>query len=702
MIAAIAIVAASNASLPSALKAAAAWLGAVTGILGFVGQVITWASAEPASRADSVRSQAEAAARSLGGLALRRWRDEVNMRQLDDPAPARVRWRLAERIVMDHPGTVFGQRGGLLPNRARLEGAADDIRKLAVSFRGLPRRRLVITGQPGAGKTTIAVLLLRELLEHPAPGEPVPLLFTLSGWNPGRDSFRAWLARRVRADYPQAVTEEVARRLVDDRMILPILDGVDEVPLGVRADMVRAWNEVASDPLILTCRAAEFRDVVTDADGDVLTAAAVIGLEPLTPHDTSDYLQKCLSPGRLRSPGWQRVLSHLRRGESGPLARALTNPLALWMFRAIYITSGEDPAVVIDPARFADAAAIRDHLLDELVPAVLAARRNDHPAGVRAPSRHRNPAGYRRSLAFLARGLSQSGTRDIAWWRFGRVLMPPPLLRRVTGGVTVLAVAAVPGIAAARIGASAIPASNVILVAAYWLLMVALAVLAACQADRAPLYVDWAAFRRYLVRIMLAAASLFVIGDAVFTSVNRYAADTSPPALYILLATVSAASLFALFGAVILFTYKIRSALKHPRYLVSGDGPATPRSSVNGDLAAQVLRVFGIDVVLPAMLLSGLPCLIVFSSLDDGPIALSFFGMCLIFWVPSAASFYLITRLALFLSGHLPWRLMPFLEDAHRLGFLRQVGPVYQFRHAELQDRLAAPPPGPRPRRPSS
>src|SRR5215470_16108283 len=47
-------------------------------------------------------------------------------------------------------------------------------------------------------------------------------------------------------------------------------------------------------------------------------------------------------------------------------------------------------------------------------------------------------------------------------------------------------------------------------------------------------------------------------------------------------------------------------------------------------------------------------------------------------------------------SYHLAWRrqlprhLMQFLDDAHRLGLLRAVGPVYQFRHAELQDHLAA------------
>ena len=39
---------------------------------------------------------------------------------------------------------------------------------------------------------------------------------------------------------------------------------------------------------------------------------------------------------------------------------------------------------------------------------------------------------------------------------------------------------------------------------------------------------------------------------------------------------------------------------------------------------------------------------------------------------------------------HTPVRLITFLEDARERGVLRTVGPVYQFRHARLQDRLAA------------
>ena len=41
------------------------------------------------------------------------------------------------------------------------------------------------------------------------------------------------------------------------------------------------------------------------------------------------------------------------------------------------------------------------------------------------------------------------------------------------------------------------------------------------------------------------------------------------------------------------------------------------------------------------------------------------------------------------LRWHTPVRLMRFLEDARERQVLRTVGPLYQFRHARLQDRLA-------------
>jgi hypothetical protein len=57
--------------------------------------------------------------------------------------------------------------------------------------------------------------------------------------------------------------------------------------------------------------------------------------------------------------------------------------------------------------------------------------------------------------------------------------------------------------------------------------------------------------------------------------------------------------------------------------------------------------------------------------------------------MPDSNSAYGISRIWLALHNQLPWRLMSFLADAHRRGVLRQAGVVYQFRHLELQHRLA-------------
>ena len=53
---------------------------------------------------------------------------------------------------------------------------------------------------------------------------------------------------------------------------------------------------------------------------------------------------------------------------------------------------------------------------------------------------------------------------------------------------------------------------------------------------------------------------------------------------------------------------------------------------------------------------------------------------------------YSLVRGWLALHHRLPWQLMGFLDDAHQRGVLRQTGAVYQFRHIELQHRLATRP----------
>jgi hypothetical protein len=54
-----------------------------------------------------------------------------------------------------------------------------------------------------------------------------------------------------------------------------------------------------------------------------------------------------------------------------------------------------------------------------------------------------------------------------------------------------------------------------------------------------------------------------------------------------------------------------------------------------------------------------------------------------------AWSHWRVSQLILVVRANIPLRLMSFLQDAHKRGILRQSGTVYQFRHLELQHRLA-------------
>jgi hypothetical protein len=58
-----------------------------------------------------------------------------------------------------------------------------------------------------------------------------------------------------------------------------------------------------------------------------------------------------------------------------------------------------------------------------------------------------------------------------------------------------------------------------------------------------------------------------------------------------------------------------------------------------------------------------------------------------------------LARPVLASAGHLPLRVMTFLDDAYERGVLRRAGPSYQFRHARLQDALASSAGDPEPHR---
>ncbi|MFJ9563204.1 hypothetical protein ACIRQQ_24550 [Streptomyces fuscichromogenes] len=431
------------------LSACAAALAALTGVLRFwwadaategvlvsaIGTLVSVAAlvadvlrgdAEPVPR--SAEEDRRRAADALAEAVREQWAAEARLRRLQDPEPIEVDWAPADRRLADHPENV--RRGGRLP-----APRAWRVEDLAAWFAGLPGRRLVVLGGPGSGKSVLAMRFVLARLAARRPGGPVPVLFPLAGWDPLRTGLRDWLADRLAADYRPLGTvldgsRTLARSLLDTGLVLPVLDGFDELARPAYGEAVRRINAELDDdlPLLLTSRRAAWSAAVTDAD--VLTAAEVVELLPLDLAQASAHLERTARPLRtadgVSGTAWTPVLAELARRPRSAPARVLTTPLMVALARAVYGDTSRDPSELLDQERFASVGAIEEHLLGAFVPAAFADA--DPPAAADAERR----------LTLLARALHQRDTGRLAWWELEALL--PRTLRVFGPGLLSMAV----------------------------------------------------------------------------------------------------------------------------------------------------------------------------------------------------------------------------------------------------------------------
>lgn len=162
---------------------------------------------------------------------------------------------------------------------------------IAQVFQQEAGRHLLILGEPGFGKTTTLLQLAQDLLKkakHDA-NLPIPVVFTLSGWAQKQQPLPEWMAGQLSAVYqiPKAIGEVWLR----EHRILPLLDGLDEVPAGQRAACALAINDFAGEAgltgLAVTCRQQEYEAL---AAGSKLHLNAAINLQPLRPEQVEKYL----------------------------------------------------------------------------------------------------------------------------------------------------------------------------------------------------------------------------------------------------------------------------------------------------------------------------------------------------------------------------------------------------------------------------
>src|SRR5215469_5290838 len=423
------------ASRPGQLPAEAAGftgrtaeLAALTSIPNGAGARADAGDGAPGTVAMPARQRLDKAARELATAVARQWTAEAIMRSLGRPEPIQLRWSITRRMAAVAPSALAGRdpRTGAAP--PNLHG---DLSGLITEFRRLPKRQLVVLGEPGAGKTALAVLLTLGLLTNPEPREPVPVLLPLSSWDPRNEHLYTWLAHKLTEEYPGLANAAVygpyaAQRLVADECVMPVLDGLDETPPELRAAAIDAIDLATAGgrPLVVTCRSTEYEKAVL-REGVTLAAATVVEIQPVDVEDTARFLTARQLPSHSR---WQPVIEHLRRHPRGPLAQIMSTPLMVDLARTAYSGPSSDPAELTDAVRFPDRAPLEEHLLDTFLPAAYPQQipRLSSAAGIRPPPLLQyEPEKARRWLIFLAQHLQSARTRDLAWWQLAEAIPQP-------------------------------------------------------------------------------------------------------------------------------------------------------------------------------------------------------------------------------------------------------------------------------------
>lgn len=701
-------------------------VGLLSGALALLGDF--WVSALKASR--QTQPDPEDLATQLAAILKAEWTREARTRGLMDKHIMPIAWA----GVQDRASDPLDPSDALqIPVQGRVTGDSASVRDiLAKHYTSINERRLVILGHPGAGKSALALLLALALTESRKAGEPLPVLLPASAWDPVRQTFRQWIVEwSAQAHY--GGRRELIENLVDEGLIFPIVDGLDEVPEPQRRSAMASINQAVKggSPVLVTCRSIEYNDLIK-AGSPTLSRAPVIEVLPVPGRDAVTYLKRV---DLVQGHTWDGLAMVLQSTSDVPARAALSTPLMLSLCRLVISRLNIDPdQLVSDPARFESKHSVEDFLTDHVVDAVYAPRA-ELPAtpAVAQPSCSAETA--RKRLTYIANYLHNHNERDFYWWRMsGRLLSPwtGPGLGIGIGLVTAVAVAG--WIAVLGHGENfSIGLSTVILVcfSAGGGAAILSTIVWYAAGQQAPSRINFSlsgassrlhrGFRTGSVAVALPGTTLLIALLAIILVNDAWTLRNTQ--LFLEAVACVATTSFAV--GLSMAAYHFCSApptsavSASPSELARRDRRATFYCAL---IAAGVLAV----TTLPSLILGvffGSLLTKFFSSWAGWParyetvnlaqaslhnVTLGAFGTAwlvigALVLVPALGLLtltvltrawprFIMVRVGLLIRREMPWSILSFLDEARDLGVLRSAGVGYQFRHIRLQEHLASAP----------